>query len=245
VVISGDLTQRAKAREFRAAVDLMRRLPAVPTIVTPGNHDVPVYRVLERAFAPYRRWRAGVSPDLDTVTRVDGATFVALNSTAPWRTVVGGRIDAWQVEYAREAFARCEPGEVRALVIHHHFVPTPDGTGGRPLPRAARLVRSFESMDVDFVLGGHVHRTHVRTSRDLVRGAGEGMPLVACGTTTSRRGRGPEQGVNSLNVLRVSPRGLEVLPHVLRADAEEFVPAKPIMLRLGRAAELARGARAR
>jgi len=243
VVISGDLTQRAKAREFRAAADLMRRLPSVPTVVTPGNHDVPVYRVLERAFAPYRRWRAGISPDLDTVTRVDGATFVALNSTAPWRAVVGGRIDAWQIDWAREAFARCERGEVRALVIHHHFVSTPDGTGGRPLPRAAELVRAFESMEVDFVRGGHVHRIHVRSSRELVGGPDEGVPLVACGTTTSRRGRGPEEGANSLNVLHVSPRGLEIQPHLLHAGAEEFVPVAPMVLALRRAAELTRGAR--
>lgn len=243
VVISGDLTQRAKAREFRTAADLLRRLPSVPTIVTPGNHDVPVYRVWERALAPYRSWRAGVSPDLDTVTRVDGATFVALNSTAPWRAVVGGRIDAWQIDYAREAFATSESGEVRALVVHHHFVPTPDGTGGSPLPGAAHLVRSFESMQVDFVLGGHVHRTHVRTSRDLVDGTGEGVPLIACGTTTSRRGRGPEQGANSFNVVRVLPKALEIQPHVMSDGADGFVPMDPIVLPRGRAAELARGAR--
>jgi len=186
-----------------------------------------------------------ISPDLDTVTRVDGATFVALNSTAPWRAVVGGRIDDWQIDWAREAFARCERGEVRALVIHHHFVSTPDGTGGRPLPGAAELVRAFESMEVDFVLGGHVHSTHVRSSRDLVGGPDEGVPLVACGTTTSRRGRGPEEGANSLNVLHVSPRGLEIQPHLLAAGAREFVPVDPMVLALGRATELARGGRER
>ncbi len=199
VVVSGDLTQRAKAREFRMAMELLARLPSVPVVVTPGNHDVPLYRVWERLFAPYRNWRALVCPDLDTVSRVPGATFVALNSSAPRRAIVNGRVDARQVEWARGVFEDAAPGDIRALVIHHHFVPVPDGEGGRPLPGAVDLVRAFESMGVDFVLGGHIHQTHINTSRDIVADDDglPGVPLIACGTTTSRRGRGPEAGINS------------------------------------------------
>jgi 3',5'-cyclic AMP phosphodiesterase CpdA len=243
VVVSGDLTQRAKAREFRIAVELMGRLPPRPTIVTPGNHDVPLFRVWERALSPYRNWRRHVATNLDTVTRVDGATFVALNSSAPRRAIVGGRIDAWQLDFAREAFVATAPDEIRALVIHHHFVATSDGTGGRPLPRARELVQAFESMQVDLVLGGHVHRAQARTSRDLAPGSSDGIPLIACGTTTSRRGRGREKGLNSLNVVRVRPRDVEVRPHVLEAGASDFEPVDPIVLPRGRVVAVASGGR--
>jgi len=239
VVISGDLTQRAKSREFRTAGELTARLPQVPTIFTPGNHDVPLYRVWERALAPYKNWRAHIAPELDTVTRIEGATVVALNSSAPRRALVGGRIDAGQLDFARRAFAEVPAGDVRVLVIHHHFVPTPDGKGGRPLPGARRLVRAFESMDVDLVLGGHVHRRHLHTSRDLVPGDGPGVPLIACGTTTSRRGRGPEAGANSLNVVRVGARDVEVTPYVLRAGASDFEADDPVTLPRPRTAEVA------
>jgi 3',5'-cyclic AMP phosphodiesterase CpdA len=243
VVISGDLTQRAKAREFGIASELIARLPRVPTIVTPGNHDVPLFRFWERALVPYRNWRARMSNELDTVTRVEGATFVALNSSSPRRAIVNGRIDATQIDFAREAFSACAPDEVRALVIHHHLVPTPDGSGGRTLPGAASLVRAFESMRVDLVLGGHVHRTHVRTSRDIVADAPTAIPLIACGTTTSRRGRGPERGLNSLNVVRVQAREIEVRPHVLREGAPDFEFADPIVLPRGCPAENEAGRR--
>jgi 3',5'-cyclic AMP phosphodiesterase CpdA len=239
VVVAGDLTQRAKAREFRLAAELMGRLPDVPTVVTPGNHDVPLYRVWERAFVPYRNWRRHVAAELDTVTRIEGGMFVALNSSAPRRAIVGGRIDSWQLDLARESFATTAPGDVRGLVIHHHFSPTPDGTGGRPLPGAADLLRAFEAMRVDIVLGGHVHRTLVRTSRDLVSGSTGGIPLVACGTTTSRRGRGPEHGINSLNVVRVGSREVEVLPYLLREEAEDFEPTDPIVLARSRGTQVA------
>src|SRR4030095_10141040 len=48
VVLSGDLTQRAKPKQFQEARRFVDRLPA-PTLVVPGNHDVPLYRLWERS----------------------------------------------------------------------------------------------------------------------------------------------------------------------------------------------------
>ena len=55
VVVSGDLTQRAKAKQFREARAFLDRLPQ-PQVVVPGNHDVPLYRVWERFLAPYGKF---------------------------------------------------------------------------------------------------------------------------------------------------------------------------------------------
>ena len=225
VVVSGDLTQRAKASEYRQVRAFLDDLAPTPVVVTPGNHDVPLYRFWERLAMPYRNWRRYVGPTLDTVTRVPGATVVALNSSAPRRAIVGGRIDAPQVAFARRTFSDAAPGDVRVLVVHHHFVPTSDGLGGRPLPGAEGLLRDFEEMGVDLILGGHVHQTHLRTSRDLVAGPGEGIPLVACGTTASSRGRGPEAGCNTLNVVSVRADGIEVTPHTFHAEQGAWIPA--------------------
>lgn len=229
VVLSGDLTQRAKAREYRTVRALLDRFE-VPLVVTPGNHDVPLYRVWERVVTPYRNWSRFVSPRLDSVTRLPGATVVALNSSAPRRAIVGGRLDAHQVAFARRAFAEAPPGDVRILVTHHHFVPTPDGEGGRPLPHAPTLLEAFEDMGVDLVLGGHVHRTHLSTSRVLVPNddARPGIPLLACGTTASTRGRAPEVGTNGLHVVRVDEDGVEVTPHHLDDEQRRFVPGDPV-----------------
>jgi 3',5'-cyclic AMP phosphodiesterase CpdA len=167
VVVSGDLTQRAKVREFEQARALLDRLGDVPVVLTPGNHDVPLYRIWERLLSPHRNWRRFTSSDLDTVTRVEGATFVALDSSAPHRAVVNGRIDQEQVEFARYAFEKSDSADYRVLVTHHHFAPVPDGKGGDPLPNASSLARAFEDMGVDVVLGGHVHQIHIRTSIDV------------------------------------------------------------------------------
>ena len=51
VVVSGDLTQRAKSAEFRDARRFLDTLPA-PLLVVPGNHDIPYYNVFQRFFQP-------------------------------------------------------------------------------------------------------------------------------------------------------------------------------------------------
>ncbi len=53
IVASGDFTQRAKPEQFAAAREFLDRLPKLPTIVVPGNHDIPLYRVNERLLSPY------------------------------------------------------------------------------------------------------------------------------------------------------------------------------------------------
>jgi 3',5'-cyclic AMP phosphodiesterase CpdA len=226
VVVSGDLTQRAKRHEYAIVRDFLDALSPIPSVVTPGNHDVPVYRVWERLFAPYRNWRKYVSPELDSVDFLPEATVVALNSSAPRRAIVGGRIDRYQLDLARRGFDDSAPGATRILVVHHHWVPTPDGGGGRPLPDAPHLLRQFEAMGVDLVLGGHVHQTHLTTSRALVPGDTPGIPLVATGTTASSRGRKPEEGANTLNLVRVQDARIVVCPHRFDENTHRFEPGK-------------------
>jgi 3',5'-cyclic AMP phosphodiesterase CpdA len=229
VVVAGDLTQRAKPREFVRAARLLEELGDGPVVVTPGNHDVPLYRVWERLFAPYRNWRRHVSPLLNEVRRVEGATFVALSSAAPHRAIVGGRLDAAQVDFARSAFSEAPDTDVRVLVVHHHFVPTVAGEGGRPLPRARALLEAFEDMGVDLVLGGHIHQTRVLFSRELVsERAGPGIPLIACGTTTSGRGRGGERGWNSLNQVCVGPTSMEITAYRRPPGGTDFERAESV-----------------
>ena len=56
VVITGDLTMRARTREFAAARDWIMALGA-PVTVEVGNHDLPYFNLIERFFDPYRKFR--------------------------------------------------------------------------------------------------------------------------------------------------------------------------------------------
>ena len=226
VVISGDFTQRAKEREFEEARAWLDRLPDIPVVVTPGNHDVPLYRVWERLTDPYRNYRRFISPELDTVTRLPGVVAVALNSSAPRRAIVNGRIDAPQVEFARRAFADAPEDALKVVVAHHHLAPAPDYEGDRPLPGARGILDALEAMGVDLVLGGHLHRAYIGNSLDVYPGEerDRGITIVQSGTTTSRRGRAREAAKNSFNVIRVGSRRVRVTHCMYFGDLGGFAP---------------------
>jgi 3',5'-cyclic AMP phosphodiesterase CpdA len=226
IVLSGDFTQRAKVREYEAAAAYIRRLPDVPKILTPGNHDVPLYRVFERLFAPFQNYREHIRDELDTVTRVGDAVFVSLCSAAPHHAIVNGRISPEQVDFAARAFADCDEEDARIVVAHHHFAPAPDYEGDTQLPRAREILDAFERMGVEMILGGHLHRAYIGNSLDVYPGAdrSRGMVIVQSGTTTSGRGRARERAKNSFNVIRIQPRQLRVSHFMFFDELEGFAP---------------------
>ncbi len=237
IVASGDFTQRAKEEQFRDARAFLDRLPPVPLVVTPGNHDVPLYRIAERLTDPYRHYRRYISEELDTVTTLPGAVIVALNSTAPYRAITNGRIHAWQLDFAREAFAGTDAETFRIVVAHHHFAPPPDFEGAEAMPKAKRALDAFTRMRVDAVLGGHLHRAYIGNSLDVYSGADRehGIVIVQSGTTTSRRGRAREREKNSFNLLRLDGRMIRVTHYMYFDEATGFVPtSRHIFFRGGR-----------
>jgi 3',5'-cyclic AMP phosphodiesterase CpdA len=229
VVLSGDFTQRAKVAEYEAArawLDRLRGEVGVPVVVTPGNHDVPLYRVLERLLTPYRNYRTYIQEELDTVTRIPGLTVVALNSAAPRRAIVNGRIRPRQLEFARAAFEGSPAGDLRAVVAHHHLAPAPDYEGDTPLPGARRILDAFKAMGVQMVLGGHLHRAYIGNSLDVYPGPDRdrGIIIVQSGTTTSRRGRAREQAKNSFNVVRIAEDEVQVIHYMHFQEGGGFHP---------------------
>ncbi|HEY0413229.1 MAG TPA: metallophosphoesterase, partial [Allosphingosinicella sp.] len=66
VIVSGDLTQRARIGQFRQARAWLERLRAAGhrLLVIPGNHDVPLYDVARRFAAPLRRYKHYIAHDL-------------------------------------------------------------------------------------------------------------------------------------------------------------------------------------
>lgn len=236
VVVSGDLTQRAKVREFQSAGAFLAALAPAPVVVVPGNHDVPLYRFWERLAAPWAQYRRlaavhraaapATRPPLDTVLDVPGrdgsagARFVALASAAPRTAIVNGRLNRGRLRLADEAFAQAPPGACRVLVVHHNLV-RPGPGGPSPMRGARRVLDRLSRWQADLVLCGHVHRTWLAES-----GPPGAVPLVHAGTASSSRGRAPEEGRNSLNLLRIGRSGIEVTPYLFSENDGRFLPAE-------------------
>jgi 3',5'-cyclic AMP phosphodiesterase CpdA len=193
-VVTGDCTMRARAAQFRAARDLIDRLPA-PRLVVIGNHDMPLISPA-RVVAPYARFRRWISADLDPVLRLDGVVVLGLQTTPRWRWK-SGRVSRRQADAVRTVLGAAPPGAVRVLALHH----PPRATGLARLVGRKRLAWALAAARVDLVLAGH---THVPES-SLV--APPGLVEVVAGTATSRRTRGTGR---SWSVIRVDAGAIAV-----------------------------------
>ena len=119
VVVSGDLTQRAKSKEFQAAKLFLDRLPR-PQIVVPGNHDVPAYNLFARFFRPLHKFRKFITDDL-TPAYVDDELAVVGVNTARSLVIKGGRINEKQVEAIQSKFCNLDDSLLKIVVTHHPF----------------------------------------------------------------------------------------------------------------------------
>ncbi len=199
VILSGDLTQRAKPRQFRAArayVDRLRR--TAPVLAVPGNHDVPLYRFWERLLVPFGAYRRHFDRELEPVHRDPELVAVGLNSAHGWG-VKGGRIRRTSVVAAAQAFATAPPGAFRLAVLHHHLMRPPGVDCEHPSWGARRALDALTAAGVELVLSGHLHQTLALAPL----GGSAALRQLLCGTTTSSRGRGPERRRNSLQWIDV------------------------------------------
>ena len=206
VVVSGDLTQRAKPDEFRAARAYLDSLPA-PALVVPGNHDVPLYNVFQRFLSPLGKYRRIVARDLEPVHIDDEIAVVGVN-TARSLVFKGGRINEQQVERIRARI--CDlPREVTKIVVTHHPFSVPPGheEENQIVGRAHMALEKLAGCGADLFLAGHLHEAHVGHTANRYRIAGISALVVQAGSATSTRTRGAD---NTFNVVRVSARHIEV-----------------------------------
>lgn len=226
IIASGDFTQRARREQFAAAREFLERLPDVPKVVVPGNHDIPLYRVHERLFAPYRLYCEHISGELERVWRLDGAVIVGLNSTTPTRAITNGRIRRRQLEFCSRTFHDVPDDIVKIVVAHHHFAPAPDYERDSTLPGAKQAMDLFVQLGVDLILGGHLHRAYIGNSLDVYSGPERerGIIIVQCGTSTSRRGRGREREKNSFNLIRIEGHVVRITHYMFFDDVGGFAP---------------------
>lgn len=219
VAVSGDLTQRARDWQFRAAREFLDRLPE-PRIVVPGNHDVPLWNLAARFLRPLAGWRRHVSEDLSPFWQ-DSELAVAGVNTARSLTWKGGRINRAQVDGLRERFRDLPQGTTAVVVAHHPF-DLPPGYGPRDLVGRARMaMEALAPCGVDLFLTGHLHVHHAAHTARRYRVEDHSAVVVQAGTATSTRGRGEP---NSFNVIRLDDPVIEVEPHVWRPGETAYGP---------------------
>jgi 3',5'-cyclic AMP phosphodiesterase CpdA len=198
VLVSGDLTMRARAGQFRAARRLLDSIGR-PWTSVPGNHDVPLDRVVSRAVRPLDAYRRFVDPQPQPFLRTDDLQVLGLSTPRRglWK---GGRIDAAQV--ARIGAAFTGPARLRVLMLHHPVFRSAQRPDERLVHGVGPALRAAARAGVDVILCGH---DHVPAQADLSvtrPGLERHMIGLMSGTACSRRIRAGES--QSYTVLELS-----------------------------------------
>ena len=205
VVVSGDLTQRAKSEEFEEAKAWLDTLPG-PQIIVPGNHDISLYNVFRRFLQPLTRYKRYITDDLDPIFIDDEIAVLGVN-TARSLTFKDGRVNKEQVETIRQQLADLPDTVTRIIVTHHPFDLPKTYDEDDLVDRAPMAMQAFADCGVDLLLAGHLHTSHAGSTAERYRMSEYAALVVQAGTATSTRGRGE---VNSFNVVRVEPDRIEV-----------------------------------
>jgi len=238
-VLSGDITQRARRSQFAAARAFVERLGALPVLVVPGNHDIPLFNVLARVLCPYANHRRAFGAELEPVFESRELLVIGLNTTRRSRHT-NGEVSTEQIERAARQLAHATPLQLRVVVTHHPVAAITAEDTRNLLHGHEQAIRRWAQAGADLIIGGHIHLPYVLplTSRmDIARP----VWAVQAGTALSTRIRG--QIPNSVNLIRYeadAPGGRKA--SVARYDYDDgskaFVPALEHPLDLASASEV-------
>ena len=223
VILSGDITQRARPSQFRAAREFIDGLNAPRTLVIPGNHDIPLFNVLARFLAPYARFRRAFGHDLEPT--VDTPTLLALGvKTTRRRRHVDGEISDDQIARVAAALRAAGTDQLRVVVVHQPVAVTRDTERKNLLHGHSEAVAAWSAAGADLILGGHIHLPYVIDLQTAHPDLPRRVWAVQAGTSLSHRVR---DGVpNSVNLVRWLAPVCVVERWDFDAGAQDFVAVK-------------------
>lgn len=211
VAITGDLTMRARHREFDAANAWISALD-VPATVEVGNHDMPYFNLIERFFAPYKRFDR-IERMVEAQLDLPGLAIVPLKTAtrAQWRFPWS---NGWVTKRALEetlAAIDAHPPGTRIIVTAHHPLTERSPSGKRLTIDGTRAMEALAGRKVAAILSGHVHDPF-----DLTAETATGPLRMIGAGTLSRRIRSTPPSFNEIVIdgdgIAVTVRNLEHVP---------------------------------
>jgi len=242
VIMSGDITQRARTYQFERAAAFVKRLPVPRVLSIAGNHDIPLFDLVTRFRDPYGPYRRAFGDELEPRHEAPDCLVLTVKTTRRSRHT-DGEISEEQRERVAAELRRATLAQVRIVVTHQPLA----------VPRAAEVhnvahgsdeaVRAWAEAGADVLLAGHIHLPFViplHESTELPRS----LWAVNAGTAVSTRTR--RDAKNSVNVLRVTSGSNGALPACtvehwgFSEPSGAFAKAAELSLRIGPPSGVAR-----
>jgi 3',5'-cyclic AMP phosphodiesterase CpdA len=199
VIVSGDITQRARRHQFAAARAFFDTLRPTPMVIVPGNHDIPLFDPFARLFYPYANHQRAFGADLEPSFDSHDLLVLGVNTTRPYRHT-DGEVSMQQVKRVAARLEAARDTQLRVVVTHQPVAVTRTQDEKNLLHGHARAVQRWARAGADLIVGGHIHLPYVLPLHDLHVGLPRRMWAVQAGTALSHRLRGTID--NSVNVIR-------------------------------------------
>lgn len=211
VIMTGDLTMRARTREFDAGGKWLMSL-GVPVTIEVGNHDLPYYwDPLRRLFSPYKRYGAAERM-IEKTLDLPGITIVPLKTTARAQLRLNwskGHVSRDALKNTLDLIAAAPRGNLIFVAGHHPLIE--GGTRGTAKTRNGdEALKALAEAGTHAVLSGHVHDPFDKpvTFGDWT------VRMIGAGTLSKRLRSSPP----AFNEIRIADGRFETLARTLSPE---------------------------
>ncbi len=219
LILSGDITQRARRWQFQAAQKFVASLGIPNRLILPGNHDIPLFNLAARVLHPYRNYQQSFGLQLEPHFENAGIHIIGVNATRWWRHT-DGQLGRGQIERVSALLRNARADQVR-LVVTHQPLHVPTAAEEHDLAHGAdAAIRAWSKAGADIVMGGHIHLPYVRPVHEYRSDLSRRLWCVQAGTAVSSRVR--RGAPNSVHVLHVPDHAVEAGIEVHRWDYDSL-----------------------
>lgn len=217
IIISGDLTQRAKEKEYLEARQFLDTLSS-PFLVIPGNHDISATKLFERFIYPWRKWHKHIKTPLEIKFADKKTIFAGINTARRFHLSLDwsrGDISSSQLDHIQSVVASPEEEKLKILVAHHPFWLPRRFEKRHIIYGRDQALQRFQGVGPDIILSGHIHVPFIRVL--------DGIVVSHAGTACSTRL--VEGNPNSFNIIRGNSSRLKIQAY--KWSGQEFEPEPP------------------
>lgn len=157
VIMTGDLTMRARTREFEAAAKWLEALNR-PVTVEVGNHDLPYFNPWARFVTPYKRYKA-LERMIERPLDIKGVSIVPLKTTARFQLRLNwskGYVGRRALRQSLAGIAAAPKGNLILIACHHPLVEAGTQSSAKTR-RGPEALTALTRAGAHGVLTGHVH----------------------------------------------------------------------------------------
>lgn len=199
VVMSGDITQRARRAQFDAACEFVSRISPPAVVAIPGNHDIPLFNVIARMFYPYAGYERAFGADLAPEWHNDDLLVIGVNTTRPSRHK-DGEVSREQILRVSKRLSTASAQQIRIVVTHQPVHVLRGREVHNRLHGHAEAIRAWSSAGADVIMGGHIHLPYIAPLHEHYDDLRRRCWVVQAGTAVSTRVR--RRHPNSVNLIK-------------------------------------------